>query len=589
MNAALRSISCLIVAGLLLGACGDSGGPVGPDPDPDPDPSDVEELSGTVDGDLTLTSNVLYRVVGDVTVRNGATMTIEPGTRIEFESDTGLQVYSDGRLSAIGTVDAPIIFTGTSESPGWWDGIYFNDARHPDNVLDWVVIEYGGAGAWHSSTRPANLTVGRSSYQASVTVTNTALRHSGGFGLFLHANGAMPGSGDNTYASNASGPAELHASSAHFLDSGSSFEGDDPVRVLGNRVDGEVTWQAIEVPYRMAGATDVRERLTIDAGATFHFEAEGALTFGSGSVVRALGTSGAPIVFSGTQQQPGWWQGIYINQTTHPDNLMEHVVIEYAGGSAFHSSTSPANLTVARSSYEASVTLRNSILRHGAGLGMFLHARGELPGSASNAYTENADGPVGLYAGDAHFMDSGSSFTGNGEDYVWMIGNTVERDVTWQALDAPYGVRGTAQARNAELTIAPGANIAFDAEAGLVFGSGSTVRAVGTADSPIVFTGTQQQAGWWQGVWITQTTHPSNEMSHVVIEYGGNSAYHSSTQPANLTVARSSYDAALSLTHSTFRNSAGAGVFVHSRGSVNADICSANAFSGNAGADCTVN
>ncbi|MGM0575163.1 MAG: hypothetical protein ACQEXJ_05475 [Myxococcota bacterium] len=561
------------------------------DDDGSPDPGSDRELSGSISTDLTLTAEGAYRVVGDLTVHDGATLTIEPGAILEFEADTDLTVSGDGRLSAIGTEEEPILLTGTAETPGWWDGVVFTDARHPDNVLDRVTIEYGGGNAHHGSTEPANLTVGRSLYDASVTVTRSTFRHSGGFGLFVHSNGAMPGSGANTYHDNESGPAAVHASSLHNLDSASTYGGegeDDPVRVQGDGVDSDATWQAIGVPYRMAGATQVSARLTIEAGAAFHFDGEGALRFGSDSVVRALGTAEEPILFTGTQAQPGWWHGIYVTQTLHPENLMEHVIIEYAGRSAFHGSMEPANLAVGRSLYDASLTLRDSVLRDGAGVGLFVHANGRLPDSEANTYTGNGEGPVALSANNAEFLDGASTFSGNGADYVWMAGNDLEHDATWQALDVPYGVTGTAQVKGAELTIDPGAVLAFDAEAGLTFGTDSIVSVVGTAEAPILFTGTQQQPGWWRGVAVSQTTHPSNEMRHVTIEYGGGSSFHGSVDPSNLTVGRSLYDAALTLTDSTLRHSADAGVYVHGNGDVNGDICTANTFSDNAGEDCTV-
>ena len=583
----------MLVGALAITACEGGNGIVDPDPDPDPDPpAETEEISGDIQQDLTLSSDVRYRVVGDVRVR-GATLTIEPGTWIEFEQETGLEVMDDGRISADGTEADPIRFTGVVESPGSWDGISFRDSTHPSNLLDWVIIEYGGRQAFHGSTEPANLTVGRSLRPGSITLTNSTLRHSGGYGLYLHDNGALPGSGSNTFTENASGPAGLFASVAHYLDGGSAYTGNgdsDHVAMTGDRVGDDVTWQALDVPYLVTGDAEVNDaRLTIEAGAAFLFDGEASLEIINGGVIRAEGTADDPILFSGTQETAGWWQGIHMRDSTSPENLLQHVIIEHAGRSAFHGSTEPAGLTVGRSLRPASVTLVNSTLRNNEGHGAYVHSNGGLPDSEDNTFTGNAAGAIMVWMNNAHHLDAGSSFTGNGDnDFAWVRGDRLEADATWQALDVPYGIRGDAEVRNeASLTIDPGAVVAFDAEASLTFHDAGAIRIIGTADDPIVFTGTQETAGWWQGIDLRDSTHPNNAMEHVVIEYGGRSAAHSSTEPANLTVGRSLREASISITDSTIRHSGGYGLYVHGNSSVNGDACSVNDFSGNAGPDCS--
>lgn len=59
-----------------------------------------------------------YVVTGGVTVREDAMLTIAPGVEVRFERFQGLEVR--GRLDAVGLPTRPIIFTGTSQSPGWW-------------------------------------------------------------------------------------------------------------------------------------------------------------------------------------------------------------------------------------------------------------------------------------------------------------------------------------------------------------------------------------------------------------------------------------------------------------------------------------
>jgi len=79
-------------------------------------------------------------------------------------------------------------------------------------------------------------------------------------------------------------------------------------------------------------------------------------------------------------------------------------------------------------------------------------------------------------------------------------------------------------------------------------------------------------------------------MEHVIIEYGGSNAWHSSVEPANLTVGRSisSNNALMTLQNSTLRYSDGHGLYVHVGSEINDDVCEVNMFEGNASDGCTV-
>jgi hypothetical protein len=71
------------------------------------------------------------RVVGNVTVEDGVTLTVVPGARVEFADFYDLTVL--GRILAVGTPEAPIIFTSDepgsfaadSTTVGCWNGIRF--------------------------------------------------------------------------------------------------------------------------------------------------------------------------------------------------------------------------------------------------------------------------------------------------------------------------------------------------------------------------------------------------------------------------------------------------------------------------------
>ncbi len=101
--------------------------------------------------------------------------------------------------------------------------------------------------------------------------------------------------------------------------------------------------------------------------------------------------------------------------------------------------------------------------------------------------------------------------------------DTILEDIIEDPTIADYVIRGYLDVR-AVLTIEPGVVIAFAANSGLfIEGVGSangTIRAVGTAQKPIVFTGMEKIPGFWKGITIL-ANDVRNEISFCVLEYAG--------------------------------------------------------------------
>jgi hypothetical protein len=99
----------------------------------------VVVVTGEVAGTETWTNANYYVLRGAVFVREGATLNIQAGTRVIGESGSvgTLIVARGGRLNAIGTADAPIVFTSDqpvgSRARGDWGGLIIN-GRAPVNI-----------------------------------------------------------------------------------------------------------------------------------------------------------------------------------------------------------------------------------------------------------------------------------------------------------------------------------------------------------------------------------------------------------------------------------------------------------------------
>lgn len=128
--------------------------------------------------------NVPYRVLGEPGTDSHQVLTIAPGTTLVFEQDAALWAYgTDSALKAVGTASEPITFTALQPQKGYWYGLIFNDTNNHDNLLHYVVVEYGGA-----ETDPdlkANVTVYSSGNASSqwIEIKSSTIRHSSGHGI----------------------------------------------------------------------------------------------------------------------------------------------------------------------------------------------------------------------------------------------------------------------------------------------------------------------------------------------------------------------------------------------------------------------
>jgi hypothetical protein len=123
--------------------------------------------------------------VNYVTVKEGAKLTIEPGTIVKFKSDRGykdldkggLQV-TGGTLHAVGTPDEQIFFTADYEREGYeyaingdWFGITLRNTTN--SILDYTVVEYAEIGVEQFDQ-----------IDSSVTISNSVIRWNNTEGLY---------------------------------------------------------------------------------------------------------------------------------------------------------------------------------------------------------------------------------------------------------------------------------------------------------------------------------------------------------------------------------------------------------------------
>ncbi|WP_455223189.1 S8 family serine peptidase [Kaarinaea lacus] len=103
------------------------------------------DIGGYVTKDITLKANSDYHVISDLIVNPGATITIEEGAHITFDSNARLKI--EGGLVISGTEENPVTFTSSSANPtpGNWYGIYISNSAVTSEIRH-VVVEWSNWG-----------------------------------------------------------------------------------------------------------------------------------------------------------------------------------------------------------------------------------------------------------------------------------------------------------------------------------------------------------------------------------------------------------------------------------------------------------
>ncbi|HKQ37842.1 MAG TPA: fibronectin type III domain-containing protein, partial [Verrucomicrobiae bacterium] len=103
----------------------------------------VVNVGGTIATDTVWASGSHYIVTSSVTISAGATLTIGAGVNVCFDSGTRMTVANGGRLLAVGTSNAPILFTRSPSNTGTWVGLTINGAvGSPETRIEYARFEF---------------------------------------------------------------------------------------------------------------------------------------------------------------------------------------------------------------------------------------------------------------------------------------------------------------------------------------------------------------------------------------------------------------------------------------------------------------
>lgn len=258
--------------------------------------------------------------------------------------------------------------------------------------------------------------------------------------------------------------------------------------------------------------------LTIEPGVTIAFTGtNGIIEVGENAGLKMVGTAEKPIVFQGPVNNPSKGSWGYIQYASNrSDNQMEYVVLKNGG------SNNEKDSGVLRTYGDGSVSVKNCTIDGGLGCGFSTTYGGAKNLKAfENNTIKNMDGyAMSMTKMNANALGKGNKFENNKENLiVFGWGDDIHEDdkLTLNAMGAPYFF--DALYVEGELTVNEGVSMVFKKNSGFHISGGATIKLLGTEAAPIVISGLENKAGYWEGIEF-KSDDSENIFKNVVISDG---------------------------------------------------------------------
>jgi hypothetical protein len=536
-------------------------------------------LTGIISQDASW-SGVIHLPSG-ISVHNEPTITIEPGTKIIVGSGATVEFGFQGSqatVRALGTVDKPILFCGETGTAGYYAGVVFRSGVKPESLLRNVLVADAGLASGGGLT-----------LEMPLTVQGVQVRNSGAYGVL--AAGYGPNSSTLLVSGAAKSSILATASPGLSVPPNSALTGNavDAIDIGFRSFDGDATLSDHGVPYRALASTSggtSQTHVSIEQGVDIQVDAEKTLDFGTAQV-RAVGTAQRPIVVHGLSCMAaplGWGcggqpdlfqQGGQVKIGGSSAQVLEYVQFKGLGWTGRYDTPPYDYYTYGAVVIRDSAPLKlNHVSVTGAiGWGLDLAGPGGLSadsGGISADATQGSPRPAALIVDCSHLA------TLPADTVVFAAGtrvtcSQVTAPLSWPEAGSPFFASGIRVTKGGGLTFAPGSTIYFKFSS-ITVDSGGSLKAVGNADAPIVFSSDNER---WGGLYFAAGS--TAILDYVTVSGGGDDTY-AYTYPSNITAV-----GPITLTHSTISNSYGSGL--RKSASDTTDYTVTNTFKNNASAD----
>ena len=496
------------------------------EPEPETvEPTDTDCPATPVEASGAITADAVWRcdhlVTADVSIEDGAVLTIAPGVTVTMAEGATLYVGNgvDGGLVAKGSSAEPIAFEGVDDKR--WATIFVGDHAIMAELEHVDLTDGAGEGpGWENASIYVDT-------QSEVSLADVTIAGAGGYGIYFY-DGAAASRFDRVSLTDTDGivvDAEPAGTLFPRADLGSGV-----IEIAGGDVTADTTWYNHGVPYHVLATVEVGAQqaptLTVEAGAVLLFEEDTFLRVGQfeqGSLI-ADGSDG-DILFDSLRTVPeqGDWIGVIAGPLT-VEARFHKVQLSHAGGH-YSSPGFGWGADAALIARSVTVAVTDTIFRANV-KSMVLYDGADLSAFSGNVF-DNPDVEVEIIVDAQAATTMSGSNTFAAEDRIEITGGTVEASGTWHNAGAPYRVREPVYVEGdaaPELTIAPGVTLEFHELAHLTIGADKQGALIADGTSEAITMRSARAvpgAGDWQAVAFLDESLPTSLFRGVTLQHCG--------------------------------------------------------------------
>lgn len=354
----------------------------------------------------------------------GPSLTIEQGAEVRMRANTGIYVGRNaagslGITGGAGISTVKITADAATPTPGSWTFLYFGP-YHTASSIQHAVIEYGGSVFVPDSYGALVIFAG------TVTVRDTAIRHSGTSGITVKVGGGLDLAASEVRDSvehglliddqrstiagpmtnvvltgNGKSPVRTAALFVDRFDPSMVFTGNalDEIQIGTslNIVSADTRFRKFAVPYHVMGTIYIggpsTSTLTIDPGVVMKFDRGAQLASGATADpgrIHAVGTAAERITMTSAKAipAPGDWHQIQL-WTRDAGSTFAYVDLSYAGANADGVPTATGTVNAYLHAPGAGAAFSNCSISHSASYGIYTFWQYPL-GATDMTYANNA-------------------------------------------------------------------------------------------------------------------------------------------------------------------------------------------------------
>jgi len=379
----------------------------------------ADNVSGTISVDSTWDlAGSPYIVEGTIIVEAGATLSIDSGVVVRFQSNLGMEIR--GGLDAY-----KCTFTSDAATPsrGDWNEIRIGDASNAGNAMFYeCLIEYGGHAGSDDAYAMVTVERGTAAFQG-----NSEVARSNNAGMAVESNGTLDLSG--TVISANSRPITYQGPGSVLLGEGNNLTGNTRDIMLLNFTQNSNTLvlYTADVPYAFS------DEYTVNAGGTLQIDSGNVMLMHSRLRIRGtLNAYHTRFTSSASPRAKGDWDEIEIGYSSDAGEAnFWGCTIEYGGRAGI--SSSYAMLVVNTGTLNL---YDNSIVRRSNNVGIEITASANA--NLTNTTLSENTWPISYGGAGSLIFNQTNDLTGNEHDGILMRFTSLNTSLLLDTIDVPY-------------------------------------------------------------------------------------------------------------------------------------------------------